>query len=69
MTHNALNVVFLCIDNSVRSILAGSILCKDGGGCCNVYSAGSHLKDRVNQAFYSGIVSNGTELLQQEKVP
>ena len=48
MADHPYNMLFLCMGNTARSVLAEGILRKDGTGRFNAFSAGSQPKGTVN---------------------
>ncbi len=59
MTAASYNVLFLCTGNSARSILAESILSKDGVARFDAFSSGSHPKGAVNPFALKVLAAHG----------
>jgi arsenate reductase len=59
MTVSPSNVLFLCTGNTARSVLAESILRKDGLGRFDAYSAGSQPKGMVNPFALKVLAAEG----------
>jgi len=59
MSDSKYNVLFLCTGNSARSVIAESILRKDGAGLFNAFSAGSRPKGAVNPFALRALAAYG----------
>ncbi len=53
------NVLFLCTGNTARSIIAESVMRRDGGGRFRAVSAGSHPKGILNPVAVKGLEDYG----------
>lgn len=60
MVDRVYHALFLCTGNSARSIMAESILRKDGQGLFIPYSAGSHPAGEVNPMAITTLEAYGT---------